>query len=226
MSIISAEKHKLPVQVFDNIFAFPPNRDTLGGTAYLILENNGNILIDSPAWNEHNFNFITEHGGLRSLFITHRTAIGRSKEFQLATGCEILIQEQEAYLLPQTEIKTFSTEYHINDQSLILWTCGHSPGSSCLYYNRFGGILFSGRNLLPNQSGDPTPLHTVKTFHWPRQIRSVKMLLERFSPDTLNYILPGANTGFLRGKKYIDLAYQKLLNLDLNSVFEHKHPSL
>jgi len=205
---------KPPQAVWDNIFAFPPNRDTLGGTAYLIVENEGNILLDCPVWNETNQEFLHSSGGVRWLFFTHRGGISKTQEIQETFGCEVLIQEQEAYLLPGLRITTFQQECPLGSTQAI-WTPGHSPGSSCLYYSDEGGVLFSGRHLLPNHLGEPMPLRTAKTFHWPRQIKSVQSLLERFTPETLQYICPGANTGFLRGNRAINQAYQRLASLDL-----------
>jgi hypothetical protein len=40
----------------------------------------------------------------------------------------------------------------------------------------------------------------------------------KFSATTLNYLCPGANTGFLRGKGFIDHAYQRLEKLDLKAL--------
>ena len=74
-----------------------------------------------------------------------------------------------------------------------------------------------GRHLLPNQQGDPVPLRISKTFHWPRQIDSVRQLCDRFSTETLQAICPGANTGFLRGERWIDRAYERLMLLDLEA---------
>lgn len=212
---------KSPHPVFETpdnrLFAFPPNRDTLGSTAYLILAASGadHILVDCPAWNEVNQTFLQEQGGLRWLFLTHRGGIGKAHSFQEQFGCEVVIQEQEAYLLPELTVTSFQHEFQFNDASRAIWTCGHSPGSSCLYNSGFGGVLFSGRHLLPNQAGDPVPLRTSKTFHWRRQVESVQRLLDEFSPATLSHICPGANTGFLRGQRSIDQAYQRLLHLDL-----------
>ncbi|MBD2563519.1 MULTISPECIES: MBL fold metallo-hydrolase [Nostoc] len=199
----------------ESIFAFPPNRDTLGGTSYLIVRNEGNILIDCPALDQTNQDFLGTHGGVRWLFLTHRGAIGKTAEIQQVFGCEILIQEQEAYLLPGLTPTTFSQEFTLDASTQVIWTPGHSPGSSCLYYSELGGILFSGRHLVPNQQGKAVPLRTAKTFHWPRQINSLRLLLERFTPETLRYICPGANTGFLRGKRVIDQGYQHIASLDL-----------
>jgi glyoxylase-like metal-dependent hydrolase (beta-lactamase superfamily II) len=194
------------------ILAFPPNRDTLGGTSYLIVRNEGNILIDCPALEQINQDFwqCLGHdrptpGAVSWLFITHRGAIGKAAEVQAALDCKILIQEQEAYLLPGLTVTTFSQEFTLDDTTQVIWTPGHSPGSSCLYYREFGGVLFSGRHLLPNLQGEPVPLRTPKTFHWPRQLKSVQALRDRFTPETLHYICPGANIGFLRGKGIIDL---------------------
>jgi glyoxylase-like metal-dependent hydrolase (beta-lactamase superfamily II) len=213
---------KLPRSVFDTVFAFPPNRDTLGGTAYLILESTGNILVDCPAWDEANQNFIQERGGIRWLFLTHRNAIAKVSEIQKTLGCEVLIQEQEAYLLPGLEVTSFHQEYRLSSTSQAIWTPGHSPGSACLYHSGYGGVLFSGRHLLPDRQGNPVPLRIAKTFHWPRQIRSVQTICDRFSPETLHYICPAANTGFLRGQRAIDRAYERLKAIDLAAQLQAK----
>lgn len=214
----STRSPKLPQAIWNNIFAFPPNRDTLGGTAYLIVENEANILIDCPAWDEVNQNYLSSWGGIRWLFITHRGAIGKAREIQSTFGCEIVIQEQEAYLLPGLRVTTFGQDFNLGDFAQAIWTPGHSPGSSCLYYPQQGGVLFSGRHILPNQKGELLPLRTAKTFHWFRQLQSIELVRSRFTPETLQYICPAANTGFLRGKKAISGAYEQLAHLDLTAL--------
>lgn len=216
---------KVPQTVFSSIFAFAPNRDTLGGTAYLIVGNNANILVDCPAWNQTNQNFLRQQGGVRSLVLTHRGGIGQASQIQQALECQILIQEQEAYLLPDLEVTTFQDQISLSPESQMIWTPGHSPGSACFYYQAFGGVLFSGRHLLPNQQGQPAPLRTAKTFHWPRQLQSVQRLIDRFTPETLNFICPGANTGFLRGRRVIERAYEQLCQLNL-ATYRHSTSKL
>lgn len=194
----------------------------MGGVSYLILENFGNILVDCPAWEAGNQEFLQEKGGVHWLFLTHRGAIGKAKEIQKSLGCKILIQEQEAYLLPGLEVTTFQDEFTFSPTSQAIWTSGHSPGSACLYHSNYGGVLFTGRHLLPNQTGQPVPLRISKTFHWRRQIDNVRKLRDRFSPETLNHLCPGANTGFLRGERTIDRAYEKLAQLDLDTLLRSK----
>jgi glyoxylase-like metal-dependent hydrolase (beta-lactamase superfamily II) len=205
---------KLPMEILPGIFAFPPNRDTLGGTAYLIVTPTGNMAIDSPAWNDTNRQFIVDQGGINWLAITHRGGMGKTATIATEFGCETIVQEQEAYLLPDTKVTTFRYKFDLSDSNSLpsataielIWTPGHSPGSTCIYYSSAGGVLFTGRHLLPNQSGAPVPLRTPKTFHWLRQLRSVEAIWQQFpSRAPLSHICPGANTGLLRGKGSISL---------------------
>lgn len=209
---------KPPRETLTGIFAFPPHRGTLGGTAYFIVEKGGNILIDCPAWTQSHQDFVANQGGVRWLFITNRNGIAQVGKIQADLGCQIIIQEQEAYLLPEVEVVSFGQELNLASNCSAIWTPGYSPGSSCLYYQAHGGVLFTGRHLLPNSQGKPTPLQMAKTFHWSRQLRSVAALRDRFSLTTLNYICPAANTGYLRGKGVISQAYQHLSNLDLGTL--------
>ncbi|MGD1852936.1 MAG: MBL fold metallo-hydrolase [Leptolyngbyaceae cyanobacterium] len=217
---------KLPQPVFDaDIYAFSPNRETLGGTAYFMTApsaDGANILVDCPAWTEANLDFLVQQGGVRWLVITHRGGHSRVRDWQAKFSCDVVVQEQEAYLHPQVKTQTFGREHVLTDQHRLVWTPGHSPGSSCVYSSAHGGILFTGRHILPNREGGAAPLRVSKTFHWPRQLQNIQRLLDQFAPQTLSYICPGANTGFLRGKRYIDHAYEKLAQLDLQQLSKHQ----
>jgi glyoxylase-like metal-dependent hydrolase (beta-lactamase superfamily II) len=214
---------KLPRSVFENIddaspspvFAFPPNRETLGGTAYFIPHRN--ILIDAPAWNPENQRFLESQGGVRQWVLTHRGGFGKQvPKMAAALGCQVVVQEQESYLLPEVDCKTtFHYALALGEGCEVFWTAGHSPGSACIYIQENGGMLFTGRHLLPDRTGLPAPLHIAKTFHWTRQLRQVASLRDRFRADTLRWILPGASLGLLRGKMAIDGSYAKLWELDL-----------
>ena len=209
---------KSPRSILPGIFAFAPNRDTLGATSYLIVNKTGNILLDCPAWNEVNQEFIQSQGKVDCLVISHRGGIGKNLlDLQQTLNCSVIVQEQEAYLLPEAEVTSFGDRLTLAGNLELIWTPGHSPGSSCLYRQQ-DGILFTGRHLLPKSPTEIAPLRTAKTFHWWRQLNSIAKLRDRFSQDTLQYILPGANTGYLRGTGYITHAYQKLSELDLEAL--------
>ncbi len=218
---------KPPQPVFDTIFAFAPNRETLGGTAYLICEQDAsdrsaNILIDCPAMNESNQTFIAAKGSVHTLFITHRGGMAQVKAMQETFGCRVVVQEQEAYLLPTVSVETFHRDHTLSPTSRVFWNAGHSPGSASLYHDGYGGVLFTGRHLLPIKGGAPSPLRLSKTFHWPRQLRSAQRLLTDFDANTLGTLCPGANTGFLRGEKKISQAYRQLQAIDWASLANAK----
>ena len=210
---------KSPRPVLPSIFAFAPNRDSLGGTAYFIVCEDGNILIDCPAWHEHNQQWLREQGGVRWLIFTHRGGMGKQvRQMQEALKCEVIVQEQEAYLLPETKVTSFTDSLNLTYEIELIWTPGHSPGSTCVYYKQQGGIVFTGRHLLPKSAQEIAPLRSGKTFHWWRQIKSIAQLRDRFKQDNLKFLLPGANTGYLRGQGYIDNVYSKLEDLDLEAL--------
>jgi glyoxylase-like metal-dependent hydrolase (beta-lactamase superfamily II) len=216
---ITSTAVKTPRSILPGVFAFSPNRDTLGATAYFIVDKTGNILLDCPIWNETNQEFLLAHGGVSWLVISHRGGIGKEvSQIQKALNCEVIIHEQESYLLPEIKTRSFAEELNLGDKFKLIWTPGHSPGSACLYWQENGGVLFSGRHLLPNSAETILPLRTAKTFHWWRQLQSVQKLRDRFWANNLNYICPGANTGFLRGKGYVERAYQRLVDLDLEAL--------
>ena len=208
---------KVPRLIMPGIFAFTPNRDTLGATSYLIVDKIGNLLFDCPAWNDVNQEFIQSQGGVKSLIISHRGGIGKNVlQMQQALDCQVVMQSQEAYLLPEVEVTSFAEHLSLSPDLELIWTPGHSPGSSCLYARK--EILFTGRHLLPKSPTEVVPLRTPKTFHWRRQLNSIAYLRDRFDETSLKYILPGANTGYLRGKGYIENAWQQLSQLDLEAL--------
>ena len=211
--------NKPPRSILPRIFAFAPNRDSLGGTAYFIVNQAGNLLIDCPAWQDSNLGWLRENGGVRWLIFTHRGGMSKQVQpMQEVLQCEVIVQEQEAYLLPEIKITSFASSFSLIPEIELIWTPGHSPGSTCVYYSQQGGVLFTGRHLLPKSAQEIVPLRTAKTFHWWRQIKSVANLRDRFLADNLQYILPGANTGYLRGQGYIDDANRKLQSLDLDEL--------
>lgn len=198
---------KLPRQICPNLYRFAPNRDTLGGTAYLLIEPTGNILIDCPPWDEGIQQWLMNLGPVRWLCLTHRE--GRSAKIaaiQQSLNCDIIVQEQEAYLLPGLKVSAFREQWAIGETLTALWTPGHTPGSTCYYWASNGGVLFTGRHLLPNPDGQLAPIRQPKTFHWPRQQASVQKIWDYVADKPLVGICPGGNVGYLRGQDWIEAA--------------------
>lgn len=222
ISIPVAQQQKPPRSVLPMVYGFPPNRETLGGTAYLIVENDDNTLIDPPFWTDTTQDWLKGQGGVKRLILTHRGAIARIADIQRAFNCEVIIHAQEAYLLPQVAVTTFDHHLSVTKTLEILWTPGHSPGSACVYWHSQGGVLFTGRHLLPTANGELAPIKTATTFHWPRQLGSVEVLKDFCRHKPLSYLCPGANIGFLRGTLAIANAQAVLQGINLHNPLTNK----
>ncbi|MCS6781634.1 MAG: hypothetical protein RMI89_03835 [Gloeomargarita sp. SKYBB_i_bin120] len=195
----------IPKALLDGIWAFPPNRQTLGGTSYFlagqVLDLPGNVLVDCPdiAWQD----WCQAQGGVQYLVLTNRDGADQVDRWQQVFECPVYTQQQEAYLYPGVWVRPFDVTADLAPGLTLVWTPGYSPGSSCLYLDRLGGLLFTGRHILPNPQGDLVLYRTRKTFHWPRQQRSLETLKAWLGDRPVRYIFPGAHTGFLRGRGYV-----------------------
>ncbi|WP_218082202.1 MBL fold metallo-hydrolase [Anthocerotibacter panamensis] len=193
-----------PHHLFDTIYRFKPNRATGGGSSYLIVHPQGNVLLDAPAWNEEHVQAIQEMGGVAWWIFTHRGGIGEVERWLTAIVPQIVVHEQEAFLINGPVTRAFRQDTDLLPDVKLIWTPGHSPGSICVLYQ---GTLFTGRHLLPDSTGLPRPLRLAKTFHWPRQLNSVRKLLE--GPQ-FTRICPGAAVGLLRTAPAIEDAWEKV----------------
>ncbi|WP_287130272.1 hypothetical protein [Candidatus Cyanaurora vandensis] len=191
-----------PQYLFKDVYRFKPNRATGGGSSYLIVRAEGNLLIDTPAWHEEHQAALVALGGVTHWIFTHRGGIGEVVPWLKVMQPAMAIHEQEAYLVNGPVAFAFGGDCDWAGVQLI-WTPGHSPGSTCVLWQ---DILFTGRHLLPDSQGRPRPLQLAKTFHWPRQLRSVAKLLT----VPFNRICPGAAVGLLRGAAAIEDAQIKL----------------
>ncbi|MCP9915227.1 MBL fold metallo-hydrolase [Cyanobium sp. ATX 6F1] len=205
MAIASpSETGRPPQPVQDNLWVFAPSRDSQGGTAWwqALPGGGGGVLIDCPGYTEANLTFLRERQSGRIL-LTSREGHGRCRRFQEALGWPVLVQEQEAYLLPGVaRLETFAEEAEPQPGVRLLWTPGPTPGA-CVVLALEAGGLFCGRLLVPTGVNQLAPLRTARTFHWPRQRRSLERLRRWLPPGAPDWIASGAGLGALRGEKLI-----------------------
>ncbi|MCP9848844.1 MBL fold metallo-hydrolase [Cyanobium sp. Morenito 9A2] len=197
-----SEAGRPPQPVRDDLWVFAPNRDSQGGTAWWLALPDGGVLIDCPGWSEANLAFLRERPA-GQILLTSREGHGRCRRFQEALGWPVLVQEQEAYLLPGVErLETFAEEAEPRGGLRLLWTPGPTPGASVVLAVEAGG-LFCGRLLVPTGVNRGAPLRSARTFHWPRQWRSLARLRQWLPPGAPDWIASGAALGALRGEKLI-----------------------
>ena len=203
----SADSGNCPQQVNDWLWVFPPNNSCHGNRAWWIASNPQPVLIDCPPINQHTISFLKNlsFGQEALVVLTSREAHGRVEELQEALGWPVLVQEQEAYLLPSlSRLSTFSDEYITTCGFHLLWTPGATPGSCVLYAPAPLNVLFCGRLLIPVKLNHLVAVRTRRTFHWTRQQKSLKKLRQWFPRDRRPVVASGAGGNSSGGGKLIE----------------------
>jgi glyoxylase-like metal-dependent hydrolase (beta-lactamase superfamily II) len=192
------------------LWLFPPNPDTWGGSAWLLQTSAGDLLIDCPPDSEASARFLQERASRSPgwIVLLGREGHGHCRRLRERLGWPMLVQEQEAHLLPGVEsLLSFGGEHRVLEGLKLLWTPGPSPGSAVLHVR--GGVagpldgLFCGRLLVPVGPGRLAPLPSPRGFHWPRQRRSVVALSQWLPPGSPDWIATGAGLGALRGEALV-----------------------
>ena len=209
-------------QVLEPLWLFAPNRDTQGGSAWWLdgpgPDGAGGWLIDCPAYTEANLELLRRRGEGRIL-LTSREGHGRVRRFQEALGWPVLVQEQEAYLLPGLQrLHTFAAEHALSQHARLLWTPGPTPGACVLLADSEDpgtSLLFCGRLLSPLAPGLLGPLRTSRSFHWSRWLRSLERLRTWLPAVAPAWLASGAGLGALRGEKLVPGGRRVIEGLDL-----------
>lgn len=196
------EPGRLPREVRPGLWLFAPNRDSQGGSSWLLATAGGDLLIDCPGFTAANLEFLQGRGGEGTLVLTSREGHGRCRRIQEATGWRVLVQEQEAYLLPTLRrLEVFAAEHHLAAGIRLLWTPGPTPGACVVHaVGPWGDLLFCGRLLLAVGPGALAPLRTSRSFHWPRQLASIERLKTWLPAGSPAEIACGGGLGALRGE--------------------------
>ncbi len=206
------------------LWLFAPNRDTLGGSSWLLETGAADLLIDCPALSPANLSFL-EGRTPGWILLTGRDGHGRCGQLQRKLGWPVVMQEQEAYLLPGLEAVTrFEREIQPLDGVRLLWTPGPSPGACVVQIAPAGSGgghgLFCGRLLVPVAPGRLAPVRSRRSFHWNRQRRSLETLRQWLPAGSPDWIASGAPLGSLRGEKLVWEGARLLAGLDLEAQVE------
>ena len=228
-----ADGGRPPQGVAPGLWLFAPSRDSQGGSSWLleaeVLGSRGDVLVDCPGFSEANLTFLKQRTaavGPGTLVLTSRLAHGQCRRFQEALGWPVLVQEQEAYLLPGVkQLHRFGEEHELAPGVRLLWTPGPTPGS-CVLHAQAGApdqpgwidALFCGRLLLPVGPAQLAPLRTPRTFHWPRQLASLQRLRAWLPSQSPQWIATGGGLGALRGEKLVPNGADLLSRLDFDGL--------
>ena len=82
------------------------SKKSFGASSWLIVRQNGNILIDSPRWSNALANKIRKIGGIQQIVLTHRDDVADHLSWAKAFHCERWIHQNDADAAPYAEKKS------------------------------------------------------------------------------------------------------------------------
>ena len=124
-TLLPSEEGRPPLPVGPGLWLFAPSRESQGGSAWLLASEEGDLLIDCPGYTRANLRFLAGRtcrpgAGRPWIVLTGRDGHGRCRRLQQALSWPVLVQEQEAYLLPGVEsLHTFAAEHRLGGRGAV-----------------------------------------------------------------------------------------------------------
>jgi glyoxylase-like metal-dependent hydrolase (beta-lactamase superfamily II)/ferredoxin len=161
---------------------------SFGASSYLILRPDGNILIDSPRFNEPLVRRIDEMGGIRWMLFTHRDDVADHAKWADRFGSTRVIHraDQTRQMASVEHVIEGGEDTTIVDELVAIPTPGHTPGHVVFLYR--DKYLFTGDHLWWSDARQSlNASRSVCWYSWAEQTDSVEKLLRY----TFEWVLPG-----------------------------------
>lgn len=172
----------------DVFFCGYASEDSYGAQSWLVLRDEGNVLVDSPRAAKPLLERIRALGGVRFMFLSHRDDVADHRVFHEAFGCERILHRRDVTSGTRDVERVIEGDEPIDfahDLQLVP-VPGHTAGSMALVHRRTH--LFSGDHVWGDE--DAPGLHASRgvCWHsWPEQTRS----MERLADFDFSVVLPG-----------------------------------
>ncbi len=176
------------MQVSSKIWLFSGLKSSETNNSWWVDSSPEPVLIDCPEITTKSLNKLYELAGSRrpKIILTSKYSHENVKKLKSVFDWPVLVQEQEAYLMPALEgLESFSEEYLTKSMLRVLWTPGPTPGSCVVHAPSPLNVLFCGRLLTPASSSRLRSLRTSQTFNWSIQLKSLSKLKDWIPLDSL-----------------------------------------
>jgi glyoxylase-like metal-dependent hydrolase (beta-lactamase superfamily II)/ferredoxin len=164
------------------------HKASFGAASYLIVREQGNVLVDSPRFARPLVDRLEALGGVDVLFLTHRDDVADHADFARHFGCRRVLHAAEISADTQAveQVLEGTDPIELAPDLLAIPTPGHTEGSTCLLYQ--DTYLFTGDHMaLSRSAGRLTGFRGACWWRWPEVIRSTERLLEH----RFEWVLPG-----------------------------------
>lgn len=161
---------------------------SFGAQSYLVTRSEGNLLIDSPRFAGPLVRCIESMGGVETMLLTHQDDVADHEKFHERFGCDRVIHEADARRdLNELEyILGCENPVELGSDLLAIPVPGHTRGSVVYLWRET--YLFTGDHLAWSERlGHLYAFRSACWYSWPKQIESMKRLLEY----TFEWVLPG-----------------------------------
>jgi len=180
-----------PVHVVDDVyFCGFTSEASFGAWAYLIVrpqEQGGNVLVDSPRFDNPLAKRIEEMGGVNLMLLSHRDDIADHAKFAAHFHCPRVMHEAEGAAARGMErVITGTAPITIDTDLQLIPTPGHTRGHQVFLYR--DKVLLTGDHLAWSPQRETlSAFRDVCWYSWTEQTRSMQKLLDyRFE-----WVLPG-----------------------------------
>ena len=194
---IKVAQASFPLELMPGVFHCGyHSRASYGATSYLVVREDGNILIDSPRFTPPLVRQLESMGGVKYMYLTHRDDVADHQKFHQHFGCDRLLHEDDVTAeTADVEVKLSGIEpIQFAPDFTIIPVPGHTKGHTIALYetgDKTGDrtkVLFSGDHLAWSpRLGHLYGFHRYCWYDWDAQVESMK----RLAKFEFEWVLPG-----------------------------------
>lgn len=208
---LSEAEESIPILLDDNVYQTCFHAPlSYGATPYLIKRDEGNVLVDSPRFDERLVKKLEEMGGVKYLYLTHKDTLADQQKFADHFKCERILHTGDISedLASSIEIKIDGNEeFKLADDLIIIPQPGHTKGCTALLYKE--KFLFTGDHLAFSATYNQIiGFQDYCWYSWETQIKSVRKLLNY----KFEWLLPGHGRKFKAEAGLMNKEIKKCLN--------------
>ena len=181
-------QESFPIPIEENVFLVGyASRESYGCLSYLIVREEGNVMVDSPRFARQLADRIRDLGGLKYIFLTHEDDVADSDIYAREFKAKRIIHLEDSSAVPDAEIKIKGYDPIALDRDLlIIPTPGHTRGHMVLLYKE--RFLFTGDHLA--WSRRKKRLVAFRDYCW-HSWEDLKRSMVRLLDFKFEWVLPG-----------------------------------
>jgi glyoxylase-like metal-dependent hydrolase (beta-lactamase superfamily II) len=163
---------------------------SFGAAAWLYVRDGGNVLIDSPRFNDGLADRVEALGPVKYMFLTHRDDVADHEKWARRLGCERVMHEDDVTAGTRGVERQLEGEVPVSleDDLLVIPVPGHTRGSAVLLAG--GDHLFTGDHLAWRDDH----LYAFRRacwYSWPEQIESMARMVSLLEDHAVAHVIPG-----------------------------------